>query len=204
MTSGERSSSARDPAASLLAARIARQTGTSPLNCYQCGRCAAGCLQNIPGEMDLSPTRLMRLIQLETAFAEEPKLAAAFAQQALSADTPWLCAGCQACTTRCPQGLDVAGTMDLLRQEAIQRGVASRSRRARDVQALHKSFLEQALKQGRIHEVLLVMAYKLRTGHLFQDVLLAPLMFLKGKLRLLPEQAPSPQAARTAAREIKG
>ena len=52
-----------------LAELVSEGTGTSPRDCYQCGRCAAGCPQNVPGEMDISPTRIMHLLQLETAFA---------------------------------------------------------------------------------------------------------------------------------------
>jgi heterodisulfide reductase subunit B2 len=75
-------------AANTLAGLIAARTETSPLNCYQCGRCAAGCFQNIPGEMDLSPTRLMRLLQLESAFSHEPETARRYAARALGAETP--------------------------------------------------------------------------------------------------------------------
>lgn len=190
-------------AADTLAARVADATGVSPTKCYQCGRCAAGCFQNVPGEMDVSPTRIMHLLQLESAFADEPQVASTYARQALSADTCWLCAGCMACTSRCPQGLDIAGTMDVLRQESLKRGLASQSKRARDIQALHRTFLQQALSQGRIHELFMVMAYKLRTGHWFQDATVAPTMFRKGKLRVLPEKAPSPARARQAAEELK-
>jgi heterodisulfide reductase subunit B len=128
----------------------------------------------------------MRLLQLEAAFSQDPQQAAAFAEQALGADTPWLCAGCQACTTRCPQGLDIAGTMDVLRQEGLRQGKASRSKRARDIQALHKTFVQGATGRGRIHELGLVMLYKLRTGHFMQDARLGPAMMKKGKLHVLP------------------
>lgn len=158
-----------------LAEEVQRVTGTSPLQCYQCGLCSAGCPQNVEGGMDLSPTRVMRLLQLPD---QETR--------ALEAETPWLCAGCLACTDRCPQGIDIAGTMDVLRETALQRGVASRTRRARDIQALHHSFLEGVARSGRMHELALVLEYKLRTGHLLQDALLAPGMLGRGKLDLRP------------------
>jgi heterodisulfide reductase subunit B len=139
--------------------------------------------------MDLSPTRIMRLLQLEEGFSADPQQAEVFAQQALGADTCWLCAGCMACTTRCPQGVDIAGTMDVLRQESLRRGLASKSKRAKDIQALHRSFLGGVLSRGRIHEISLVMEYKLRTWHFFQDALNGAVMFFKGKLHLKPEPA---------------
>ena len=133
-----------------LAARVADETGVAPSRCYQCGRCAAGCMQNEAGEMDLSPTLLMHLLQLEAAFAHEPEVAAGYAARALTADAPWLCAGCLACSERCPQGVDVAGAMDVLRQEALRRGVASRSPKAKDAQALHRTFVGQVLRRGKL------------------------------------------------------
>ena len=178
-------------------------TGASPLNCYQCGRCAAGCPQNVPGEMDISPTRIMHLLQLEAAFAEEPERAGRYARQALTAETPWLCAGCQACTTRCPQGVDIAGTMDVLRQEGLRRGTTARTRRVRDIQALHRVFLSGALRRGRIHELFLVIGYKLRTGRFFQDAALGPAMFAKGKLHVLPGKSPGTDRVRTAIERLK-
>jgi heterodisulfide reductase subunit C len=186
-----------------LAWLVRSATGCSIQNCYQCGRCAAGCPQNLPGEMDISPTRIMRLLQLETAFAHEPQQAAQYAHRALSSDTTWLCAGCQACTTRCPQEIDIAATMDVLRQEALRRGVASASPRARDIQALHRTFVDGAIRFGRIHELALVMRYKLRTGHLFQDAMLGPAMFFKGKLRLLPGARPDTTRLSNALKKLK-
>mgnify|MGYP002682732423 CR=1 FL=1 len=39
-------------------------SGQNAFGCYQCGRCSAGCPQNIEEGMDLGPTRVMRLLQL--------------------------------------------------------------------------------------------------------------------------------------------
>lgn len=186
-----------------VAAKVAEVTGTSPLKCYQCGRCAAGCPQNVPGEMELSPTRIMRLLQLEVAFAGQNGEAEEQARRALSSDTPWLCAGCLACTTRCPQGVDITGTMDVLREEGLRRGLASTSRRARDIQALHRSFLGGALKRGRLHELSLVIAYKLRTWHFLQDALLGPAMFRRGKIHIRPGEAHDTTRIQTAVERLR-
>lgn len=185
MDRGEHSAHAEDPASKTLAALVEKSTGVSPAKCYQCGRCAAGCPQNVPGEMEISPTRILHLLQLESAFVDEPEKSASYANQAMSAETCWLCAGCLACTTRCPQGVEIAATMDVLRQEGLRRGVAANTRRARDIQKLHQVFLKAGLKRGRIHEMSMVMAYKLRTGHLLADVNLGPAMWWKGKMHLL-------------------
>jgi heterodisulfide reductase subunit C len=183
-----------------LAERVKEATGTSPSACYQCGRCSAGCLQNSKGEMDLSPTQILRLLQLEDALAEAGR---PFGDRALSADTPWLCAGCQACTTRCPQGVDIAGVMDVLRQEALERGVASKSKRARRIQALHEVFLKCAAGRGRMHELMLVGLYKLKTFDFFSDAMLGPAMYAKGKLHLVPHRKVDTSRAQRAARRLK-
>ena len=194
---------AADELSTTLADLVHERTGTSPQDCYQCGRCAAGCPQNVTGEMDISPTRIMHLLQLEAAFAGEPEQAGQYARQALTAETPWLCAGCQACTTRCPQGVDIAGTMDVLRQEGLQRGATARTRRVRNIQALHRVFLTGAIRRGRIHELFLVIGYKLRTGQFFQDATLGPAMFTKGKLHLLPGRSSDTRPVRHAIAQLK-
>ncbi len=153
--------------------------------------------------MDVSPTRIMRLLQLEVAFACEPQIATAYAERVLRSETPWLCAGCQACTTRCPQNVDIAATMDVLRQESLRRGIVPRSRRVRDIVALHKTFLGGALRGGRIHELFLVLGYKLRTGHLLADAMLGPAMMLKRKLHLWPGHRPGAERVKAAVERLK-
>jgi heterodisulfide reductase subunit C len=186
--------------ANTLAEQVRTVTGATPLDCYQCGRCAAGCPQNVPGEMDLSPTRVMHLLQLEAAF---PEKGAEYARQALTAETPWLCAGCLACTTRCPQGVDIAGAMDVLLQEGLKRGTTATTKRVRDIQALHRTFLSGALEHGRIHELFLVIGYKLRTGHFFQDAQLGPAMMAKGKLHLLPGKSADTSRVKKAIAKLR-
>ena len=52
----------------------------------------------------------MRAIQLDDRAALESKCV-------------WLCASCQTCTARCPQNLDIAAIMDVLRIEALRAGL---------------------------------------------------------------------------------
>jgi heterodisulfide reductase subunit C len=58
--------------------------------------------------------------------------------------------------------------------------------KANAILAFQRSFLDSVRHTGRLHEVGMVAAYKLRTGHLLQDVLLAPRLFARGKLHPLP------------------
>ncbi len=52
----------------------------------------------------------------------------------------------------------------------------------RTISAFHKAFLDQIRTNGRLHEVGLVMEYKLRSGDLMKDVTNAPALFTRGKL----------------------
>ena len=181
-----------------VAAKVQEATGASPLACYQCGRCSAGCPQNVPGDMDLSPTHILRLLQLEAAFAGDAEMAERYRKRALESVTPWLCAGCQACSTRCPQGVDIAGIMDVLRHESLQRGCASTAAPARAAQAEHAIMLAMALNQGRIHELSTVVRLKMHTGRLFEDALMGLEMFRKGKLNILPPRGPDNERLKRA------
>ena len=42
------------------------------------------------------------------------------------------------------------------------------------MQAFHKAFLGSIAWHGRLHEIGMLMNYKVRTGHLLQDMTLAP------------------------------
>ncbi len=46
----------------------------------------------------------------------------------------WLCASCEACTTRCPMGIDMAAVMDALRMMAVERKAALPDRPRQGVQ----------------------------------------------------------------------
>ncbi|MEW6754071.1 MAG: 4Fe-4S dicluster domain-containing protein [Candidatus Latescibacterota bacterium] len=144
-------------------------SGTPVRACFQCHKCSTGC----PGgaEMDLLPSQVVRLVQLGTA------------QEVLSCAAIWVCASCQACTTRCPMGVDVAGVMDALRVMAVEHRVALGDPRP---PAFHRSFLASVRRHGRVWEVGMTAAYKLRSGDLLADVDKVPELLAHGRLPLLP------------------
>jgi heterodisulfide reductase subunit B len=123
--------------------------------------------------MDNPPTRIMRLVQ--TGRIEE----------ALKSTSLWYCLGCQTCTARCPQGMDIAGTMDKLRAIALEKGIMSDDKARKLVEAFHISFLNTVRKNGRLQELALVNGYKLRTGTFLQDVDAGIKMMLQGKINPL-------------------
>jgi heterodisulfide reductase subunit C2 len=156
-----------------LAGRLESEAHVRAADCYQCGKCSAGC--PVASEMDASPSRILRMLQLELPQHEE---------RLLRARTLWLCVGCETCLTRCPKEVDLPRVMDFLRKEALTRGLAHRD--SRDVIAFHRAFLHSVEWVGRLFELGMIAEYKLRTGHLFQDMTQAPAMFARGKVGLLP------------------
>lgn len=158
-----------DPKTNDLAQRLADVTGLNPAKCYQCGKCTAGC--PMAEFMDLTPSQVMRLAQMHDQAARN---------QLIHSDAIWACVGCLTCTQRCPQQLDPAATMDVIRE--IARAEAKLSPTAKKILAFHEAFLKTVEKTGRMSEFPLVRRYKLASKDLFSDITLAPVMVLKGKL----------------------
>jgi heterodisulfide reductase subunit C len=50
------------PSTDTLAGRVEAATGVNLAQCYQCGKCAAGC--PVSDQMDLPPSQVFRLLQL--------------------------------------------------------------------------------------------------------------------------------------------
>jgi len=157
-----------------FSSEILVQTGVLAIKCYQCGKCSAGC--PVSGEMDYSPSMVLRMIQTEDA-AEKEKL--------LRSMSIWLCVSCEMCVQRCPMEIDIPRLMDYLRQKSI--GEKKQHPKAKKIIAFHRAFLDSINSTGRLYEVGLVVDYKLRSGSYMQDVSVAPKMFMKGKLNLIPE-----------------
>jgi heterodisulfide reductase subunit C2 len=161
-----------------LSVEMKQNTDVNVRECYQCGKCTAGC--PVADKMDLRPSVIMRMLQSGDAKEED---------EILRSLSIWLCLSCETCYSRCPMELDIPKIMDYLRQKSLAEGKVHRE--ARNIVAFHKSFLNRIESNGRLHEMGLIVDYKLRSvrsGNLFQDVLLAPGMFSRGKLHILPEQ----------------
>ncbi len=124
-------------------------------------------------EMALKPHDVMRLV------------AGGKAERAAADESIWLCLTCETCSARCPNDCDPAGVIDTLRELALDAGLADAPRR---IAVFHRAFLAQIEANGRLHEVGLVMDYKLRTGDLMKDVTNAPGMMSRGKLNLRAER----------------
>ena len=162
-----------------LAEEVERRSGTPVSACFQCHKCSTGC--PIGPDMDLLPSQILRLVHLGAE------------AEVLQSQAIWLCASCEACTTRCPMEIDLAAVMDALRMLAIERKVAVPDGHGKQ---FNHSFLSSVRHHGRVFEVGMLAAYKLRTGDLFSDVDKVPQMLAKGKLSLLPHRSSSVKQVR--------
>jgi len=140
--------------------------------CFHCSKCSGGC--PVTFAMDVLPNRAVRMVQM------------GLKDQLLASSTIWLCASCETCTTRCPNDVDIAGLMDVLRQMSLQEGVAPAER---SVPAFHRAFLASVRKWGRVFEAGMLAAYALKSGKgkgVLKDAGLGWELFKRGKLRLWP------------------
>lgn len=135
-------------AASLAAAQLSVNA------CYQCKKCSSGC--PLTFAMDLLPDKVIRLALL----GQE--------EQVLASNTIWVCSSCETCTTRCPNGIDIAGVMDHLKEEAVKRGLAVPQEAVRD---FHQSFLQAIrLGGGRLSEPLVLGLFSMKSGRFLQKL----------------------------------
>jgi heterodisulfide reductase subunit C len=158
-----------------LAEKLSGEAAIQVSACYQCKKCSAGC--PVSFAMDILPDQVIRLALLGQT------------DTLLRCRTIWVCAGCVTCTTRCPNGIDIAQVMDRLKEEAIKAGVAVPQP---EVAAFHRFFLESLrMAGGRLSEMTLMRRftlYKLRRRpdlkEMWQNLLLGWGLFRRGRLRL--------------------
>lgn len=83
--------------------------GEKLMRCFQCGTCTADC--PIARFSDTyRPRQIIRMAQL------------GLKDRVLDSDTLWLCAACFTCTDRCPQDVEVASVIRVLRNLAAEEG----------------------------------------------------------------------------------
>ena len=163
-----------------------RIDGVPIQRCYHCLKCTAGCPLAFAMEYNLD--KVVRMIQMGKR------------DEVLKSATIWLCVSCETCITRCPNEVDIARMMDVLREMAIESKVAAKEK---NILKLHESFLSGIMMNGRINEALLVAGYKLKSGDFFSDLAMGMNMFLKGKLSLFSPRTRDMRAVRNIFRKTQ-
>lgn len=156
-----------------LAGRLFESTSENVAMCYQCGKCSAGC--PLASEMDFPPSQIVRMLQLGFPSLEN---------QCVGSLSIWYCLTCETCMSRCPKEVDLPRIMEFLREESLHQNKTHP--KAREIIAFHRAFLDSIQAAGRAYEIGMIADYKARSLHLFQDMLVAPKLFLHGKLKLFP------------------
>ncbi|MFZ5899263.1 MAG: 4Fe-4S dicluster domain-containing protein [Bacillota bacterium] len=145
---------------------VKQRSGQALDRCFQCQKCASGCL--LADYADYAPNQIVRMVQ----FGLRDKV--------LRSSAIWLCSSCQTCGARCPNGIDLSAVMDCLKEMAVAAGIGEREHAA----LFHKIFLNEIAHRGRVNEALVLAKYKLRTHELLADLPLGFSLFRKGKLPL--------------------
>ena len=147
-----------------LAKQIAKQAGVNLDDCYQCGKCTAGC--PMVHAMDYSPRQVIRLLHMGQV------------QAAINARAPWICANCMVCSARCPQSVNISELMLAIRHYAKKNGL----RPVKDGDKFDDAFVANIRSWGKSNEPILAAKYNLKSGHLFQDVNNVPRMIARGMI----------------------
>ncbi len=132
--------------------------------CVQCGRCSSGC--PVAFESPDTPRKIIRFLQLGQV------------EMACRSPFLWFCAMCQACTVRCPQGVDVSEMILSLRRAGIENGWIRKDH------WYYKIFTDMITKRGKIDELRLGLAAAFHKGslHPIEDVLLFFRLWRRGKI----------------------
>jgi heterodisulfide reductase subunit C len=174
---------------------VVESIGEEIFDCYQCYKCSAGC--PVSFAMDLLPHQVIRSVMFNQK------------ERVLSSKTIWICASCETCTTRCPNEIDIAKVMDVLRQMQIEGG---RKAREPKIPVFHRAFLDAIKKRGRVHELTMIRDYtrksgdlkdKIKSGEWKNDVKLGMKMFLRGKLKIMPPKSGGVKEVRTIFEQAK-
>ena len=149
-----------------LERRVRTGSGENAYKCYQCKRCTSGC--PVAPYAGMHPSQIMRAVQLgQLDMVLEDKFI-------------WLCTGCETCTTRCPQGIDIASIIDELKILARAEGKVHPDAPSA---AMLKLNYDSFVRWGRMWEIELITLDVLRRPKsAFEWLSLGPKMVLKGKV----------------------
>lgn len=151
--------------------RVSALSGQEVQRCYYCLRCSAGCPSAFA--MEYTPAQILRMVQLGQK------------EVLLQSAAIWMCIGCETCGTRCPNEIHAGAVIDTLRHLALEAGTAPGEKL---VPKLHRAFLDNIKWFGRLHELSMLVEYKLLSLDLLSDLDMGIDMFAKGKIEVLPKR----------------
>ncbi len=91
-----------------FAEKVEELSGEKLYACYQCGKCSAGC--PMVEQMDVLPNQV--ILYVIRGY-----------EDVLEARTPWICAQCYQCGTRCPKNVDITKIMEALRLLKLRKNI---------------------------------------------------------------------------------
>jgi len=137
--------------------------------CFQCSKCSAGC--PMAGQMDLKTSQVMHSIRLNRE------------DIVLHSKAIWLCVGCETCSARCPQQVEPADVMNAARILALRKGIKPS---VKEIGIYYNAFVSSMWLNGKIHDISVVAATALLTGHLINEIPLALKLLVRGRVKLPP------------------
>ena len=150
---------------------VAERSGQMFNTCFHCRSCSGGCPMG--EEMDYLPNDIVRMVQL------------GLKQEVLESASIWLCVGCLACVSECPNGIRIPDMMDTLRQVALEEKSKIREP---EVVAFHQLFLGQVKRYGRLYELGFMTRYRMKSLPALRDLPNYMKFFFSGRLNFLPEK----------------
>ena len=161
-------------------AEVEKSSGENASICYQCKTCSSGC--PVAFAMDLLPHQIIHMTRM------------GLKDEVLKSASIWLCVSCEACSTRCPNDIDVAKIIDALRMASTKSDLKLGEK---NPSIFHDSVLLSIKKTGRLYELGMIGLYTLKSGDmvsniksgsLLEDAKVGWKMFKHGKLKLIPKR----------------
>ena len=139
--------------------------------CFFCRSCGNGC--PFVAAMDIPPYGVMRLVHY------------GMREEALAANTIWICVNCHTCSSQCPMAIDIAAMMNVLCHMALEERAPVPTQ---DILDFHLEVVRSIERHGRTHKLGIMLRLKLLTGAWFKDVDIGMKMLTKRKLDLRPSR----------------